>query len=216
MTKKNLIYIILGFILTFAFLYLVYNVINQNQLTALQEITKIKPTDHIKWAQDKKNVLIEYSDFQCLACKAFHDYLKKEIEATDSGGLAIRKKVTFVFRHFPLYQIHISAFKSASTAEAAGRQGKFFEMVDLLYSHQDQWINSPNKQSVFINFAQQLKLDIEKFKKDLGSKEVQDKVNNDLQSGNDAGINSTPTLFLNGKKLEPTSFDQLKKLLLSL
>ena len=218
MKNKTIIHTVIGVVFTFVFLYLVYGLINNNQLKALQEITKIKSSDYLKWSTEKKNVLIEYSDFQCPACKAYHDLIKKEIEvpSTSSGQINITKKVTLIFRHFPLYQIHPNAFESAYAAEAAGHQGKFYQMVDLLFAKQDQWTKAQNSQSAFIQLAQELKLDVKKFTQDLSSTEVKAKVDQDLKSGEDAGINSTPTFFLDGQKLELTSFDQLKKLLSSL
>ncbi|HID07204.1 MAG TPA: hypothetical protein EYP10_08645, partial [Armatimonadetes bacterium] len=162
---------------------------------------KIKKTDHITWAKDGKATLVEYSDLQCPACKTFHEILKK-LEATDSAYPEIVKNIKLVYRHFPLTSIHKNALKAAFAAEAAGEQGKFFEMVDLLFETQEQWSDLDNPTDHFVNLAQKLKLNIEKFKKDINSEKIKQKVYSDMRSGEKLKIFGTPTFFLNGKKLE--------------
>lgn len=194
-------------------LYGAYLLLNPAPAT-YPEVNRIKPADHVTWAKERKNILVEYSDFQCPACKTFHDYIQTQIVATTSSQMGIPQKITFVFRNFPLYQIHPDAFDSAYAAEAAGRQGKFFEMVDALYANQADWADKPNPKDYFVKLAQKLKLDINRFKKDMDSKAVKDKVDADLKSGERADINQTPTFFLNGKKLDIQSFDQFRQILL--
>jgi protein-disulfide isomerase len=134
-------------------------------------------------------------------------------EASSSANADITKNVTFVFRHFPLFQIHPNAYAGSYAAEAAGKQGKFWEMHDLLYETQVNWASLPNPTDFFVNLAAQLKLDVDKFKADMNSQAVKDKVDADLRSGNAAAVNSTPTFFYNGKKLTIQSFDQLTQIL---
>lgn len=214
--KSNILYYIGGVFLTFGVLIAAYFLTNKPQNSNISyEINKITSFDHPKWSPEKKNILIEYSDFQCPACKNFHQVLK-QFEATDSPNFEITKKVTFVYRHFPLPQ-HLNALISASAAEAAGKQGKFWPMADLLFEKQDDWLKSKNINDLFLKYAKELKLDLEKFKKDINSKEIKTKVDNDFTSGEKAGINATPTFFLNGKKLNNFgSFEEFKQLLRSL
>jgi len=211
--KDNVLKIIATIIISFILLYLVYVLINKPTQTYFPEINAISKNDLIKWSPNKKNILVEYSDFQCPACKNFHDFLQ-EFESSKSANFPITKKVTLVFRHFPLYQIHPSSMDAAYAAEAAAIQGKFWEMDDQLFGKQDTWSTSANPRQEFINMAKEIKLDIEKFKSDMDSKIVKNKVQADIASGNSAGINSTPTFFLNGKKIELTNLDEFKKLLL--
>ena len=211
--QNNLLKIIATIFISFIFLYLIYLLINKPAQTYFPEINVISKNDLIKWSPDKKNVLIEYSDFQCPACKNFHDFLQ-EFESSKSANFPITKKVTLVFRHFPLYQIHPISMDAAYAAEAAALQGRFWEMDDQLFGKQDIWSTSPNPRQNFINMASEIKLDIEKFKSDMDSKVVKDKIQADLTSGNKAGINSTPTFFLNGNKIKLTTLDEFKKLLL--
>ncbi len=177
-------------------------------------MTKIDARDHVKWSPDRKNILVEYADYQCPACKEFHQFLAS-FEATGSADAAITKKVTFVYRNFPLFQIHKNAYPSAYAAEAAGKQDKFWQMYDLLYKNQEKWSELPNPTDYFVGLAKQLGLDTEQFKTDMSSQEVKNKVEADLQSGELAQISSTPTFFYNGQQLELQSYDQFKKILQS-
>jgi protein-disulfide isomerase len=215
--KTNTIALIVGgVIFLFLFLIGVYKLTNSGgSPTTYPEIGKINASDHYKWSPDKKNILVEYSDFQCPACKNFHEILKT-FEASGSPDFKITQKVTFVYRHFPLFQIHQNTLDAAYAAEAAGKQGKFFEMGDLLFDKQGEWSKLGNAKDYFVKLAENLKLDVEKFKADAGSNEVKQKVEVDLRSGENGGINATPTFFLNSKKLDDIrSFDEFKKLLLN-
>jgi len=147
-----------------------------------------------------KAVLVEYSDFQCPACGAYYPLLKKLVEEYGS-------EFTFVYRHFPLQQ-HLNAIPTASASEAAGKQGKFWEMHSLIFNHQQEWSAAGNINEILLGYADSLRLDIEQFKNDLRSAEVKDKVGNDYRGGINAGVNSTPTFFLNGKKIQPRSYQE--------
>lgn len=215
MNNKIILYIVGGVVILFLFLIGAYKLTNTSSPSSYGDITTVKANDHIKWSPDKKNVLVEYSDFQCPACKNFHSIFSL-FEASSSPDFKITQKVSFVYRHFPLPQ-HANAMTSAYAAEASGKQGKFFEMGDLLFDTQDQWKNLGNPSDFFMKLAEQLKLDTIKFKSDMDSNEVKQKVDSDLASGNNAGVNSTPTFYLNGKKLDTIrSFEEFKKLLSSL
>jgi len=178
-------------------------------VTDFPQTKQLKTSDHIKWSPDKKNILVEYSDFQCPSCKSAHDFLKT-VEASGSADFDITKKVTFVYRYFPLYQIHDKAKISAYVAEAAGIQGKFWEMSDLLFDNQQSWSasNDPQKE-YFLNYAKELKLNIDQFKNDLNSAVVKDRVNSDLKEAEQIGVDSTPTFFLNGQKVDVNSYQEL-------
>jgi len=106
------------------------------------------------------------------------------------------KKVTFVFRHFPLTQIHDKALLAAYAAEAAANQNKFWQMTDKLYDTQQTWeaSNDPVNE-FFVKYAKDLNLDINKFKADMNSDSVKKRVDEDVQQGNLMGLDSTPTFF---------------------
>ncbi len=152
-------------------------------------------------------VLIEYSDFQCPACGVYYPIIKALQQE-------FGESIVFVYRHFPLRQIHANADLAARSAEAAGKQGKFWEMHDMIFENQKDWASQSNAKKSMIEYAQSLNLDAERFKTDLDSKEVKEKVNNDYLSGIQAKVNAVPTFFLNGTKLQnPESYEEFKKLL---
>lgn len=167
-----------------------------------------QPTSHAVGAGNEGVTLIEYGDLQCPACKSYYPIVKQIKE--EFGD-----KITFQFRHFPLNQIHPHAYQAARAAEAAGNQGKFFEMHDMLYENQDSWSGLSDVTSVFESYAQQLGLDMEKFKSDVVSAEVGAAIDADVKEGNKAGANSTPTFVINGQKIEknPQSLEEFKQLI---
>jgi protein-disulfide isomerase len=156
---------------------------------------------------EAKIVLEEYSDFQCPACGAYDPIIKQLTREFGSN-------IQFTYRHFPLRQIHTNADLAARAAEAAGMQGKFWEMHDTLFEHQKEWSNSGNAKEDFVNYAQKLGLDAKRFISDLDSKEVKEKVDSDQKSGERLGVNSTPTFLLNGEEIQnPRSYEEFKNLL---
>lgn len=169
-----------------------------------EAIKEVSTSDWIKGPLQAKVTLVEYSDFQCPACATYYPVLKqlnKEFE--DS--------MQFVYRYFPLKTIHKNAYVASFAAEASGRQGKFWEMHDLLFDNQKEWSDLANPQEKFLDYAKLLGLDTEKFKNDLESKEVKDKVASDYQNGLSATVNATPTFFLNGQKIiSPRSYEEFK------
>lgn len=164
-------------------------------------------TDDEWWRgnHDSKIILVEYSDFQCPACKSREPIIE---DILGEFGSHIR----FVYRHFPLRNIHGNAQLSAQASEAAGLQGKFWEMHDKIFENQDTWKDQSNSEAEasFTSYALTLGLDIDKFKNDLDSGTVEDAVDEDYESGISSGVNSTPTFFLNGTKLNPNTFDDFR------
>jgi protein-disulfide isomerase len=168
----------------------------------------VQATNHVSGKTDAKVTLIEYGDFQCPACGAYHPIVKQlKSDYAD--------KISFQFRHYPLTQIHPNAFISSRAAEAAGKQNKFFEMHDLLYEQQQAWSSTSDPTQTFVAYASQLQLDVEKFKTDLSAESTGDAINADLRAGQQISVSSTPTFILNGKKLDksPTTVDDFKKLI---
>lgn len=210
--SNKLLITILSIIGIVGFLALSYAMTSSPKNSLFAEVNQIKQSDHLTWSKEKKNILVEYSDLQCPACKSFHDLLK-QFESTQSAEYAITKKIAFVYRHYPLAQ-HQYANDAAYAAEAAGKQGKFFEMTDLIFQNQDTWSKRADAKDIFLGYAQDLSLNLEQFKKDRESQAVKTKVSEDLLSGEKAQIQGTPTFFLNGKKLDDVrSFDEFKRLL---
>lgn len=151
---------------------------------------------HTKGNDNAAVVVQEFSDFQCPYC-AIHGAttVKKLI---DEFGQDMR----FEFRHYPLMRIHKQAELASIAAEAAGKQGKFWQMHDILYLNQSTWADNSNAKELFTNYANQLQLDVEQFKQDLGSNEIRATIGRDIRLGNSMGVNSTPSFYINGKKFE--------------
>lgn len=156
-----------------------------------------------KGSNSAKLTLVEFSDFQCPACQAWFPVVAQVLQKHPEN-------VLFVFRHFPL-DGHKNAKQAAYAAEAAGKQGKFWEMHDLLYENQSEWSESKNPQELFAQYATTIGLDNQKWLSDIKSKAVTEEVNQDIQDGYAVGVNSTPTFYLNDKKLELSGFDDLSK-----
>lgn len=154
----------------------------------------IRSDSHKEGAKEGKVTLVEFGDFQCPACGAAHPTVKQLLAEYEG-------KVTFVFRNFPL-PMHKNAEIAAQAAEAAGEQGKFFEMHDMLFTNQGEWENSNKPLDVFMTYAKELKLDEEKFKEAVESGKFKKKVESDVKDGYAVGVNSTPTFFINGVKQE--------------
>lgn len=200
--KNTILLTVVSVLLILGFLFAAYKLTNAPQAPQIfAEVSTIGKNDHAKWADEKKHILVEYSDLQCPACKNFHDYITQELEATSSGKTDVTREITFVYRHFPLTDIHEHAQEAAQAAEAAGKQGKFFEYVDRLFDTQTEWESLPDTEEYFLSLATELKLDPDKFKEDAASQEVKDKIQKDYQSGLAAQVNATPTFYLNGEKL---------------
>ena len=210
MKNKTPLIIAGSLVLLFVFLFGVYKLTNTTP--DYKEVMTLSSTDHVKWSPEKKHVLVEYSDLQCPACKAYHDILSS-FEASGSSQVAVPKKVTLVYRHFPLYQIHENAFQMAYGAEASSKQGKFFEMASGLFADQENLAKTKDSKGFLAGKAKAIGLNVEQFKKDMDSQSVKDKVNADLSSGERAGINGTPTFFLDGQKLEFQTPQEFVKIL---
>jgi protein-disulfide isomerase len=171
-------------------------------------VDAISPEDWVKSNKEAKVVLIEYSDLQCPACAFYYPVLKKLLE--EFGD-----KLAIAYRHFPLVSIHPNAKPAAYAAEAAGRQGKFWEMHDLIFDNQNEWKDKRNVEEIFISYAQKLNLNIDQFKTDFNSKEIKEKVDGAYRNAIKLGLNSTPTFFLNGKKItNPRNYEDFKNLIL--
>lgn len=159
--------------------------------------------DSQKIATDSAKVnIVEFSDYECPACAAANPIIKQVVN--DYQG-----KVNFYYRHFPLPQ-HKNAQKAAALAEAAGEQGKFWQMHDLLFGKQDEWIKPSDTMALFLNYAQQLDLEQEKLKKDMESEKLTNRIKRDLNDATSLSLNATPTFFVNGEKMESFAYETFK------
>jgi NhaA family Na+:H+ antiporter len=163
---------------------------------------------HVKGSDNAPVTLEEFGDFECPPCGAFYPELKK-LEA-DYGG----DKLRVIFRQYPLPQVHKHALVAATAAEAAGFQGRFWEMYDKLYSDQATWSKAPDPSPFFLDYARGIGLDINRFVQDVNSTEAQTRVTLDYQRGKSLGVKGTPTIFINGRVLPPETTDkQLREMI---
>lgn len=176
---------------------------------AQKPVDAVSEADWVKGNSQAGVTLIEYGDFQCPACASYFPIVKQL-------GEEFSENLRIVYRHFPLRSIHPKAQLAGQAAEAAGLQGKFWEMHDLLYERQAEWVNGKHK-DLFIQYAEELELDIDKFKEDTEGDFAEDKVNGDYISANAAGLTGTPSFFLNGERIpNPRGYDNFKALILEL
>lgn len=145
--------------------------------------------------------LIEYSDFQCPACEAYYPVVEHLLASTT---IPIR----FVYRHFPLPQ-HPNAKPAIYAAEAAGLQGKYWQMHDLLFTYHAQWTELGDPTDIFVGYAQRLGMNVPKFKADMASDAVKSIADAHLAASQKLGLFQTPTFFVNGTMIQnPQSYDE--------
>ena len=178
--------------------------INSNKALAASEDSG-NIADHSFGKADSKVVLIEYGDFQCPYCGRAYPGVKQMKET-------YKDKITFIFRNNPITAIHPNAKSASAAAEAAGLQGKFWEMHDQLYEAQEAWSNqsTAERTTTFLGYAKAIGVkDIDKFKADMAGSAVSDKINFDLSLAKKAGVTGTPTFYLNGEKLSEDIADSI-------
>lgn len=153
-----------------------------------------------------KVVLLEYSDFQCPACASWQQVIELILNKFDG-------QLRFEFRHFPLESIHDKAFRAALAVEAAGRQGKFWQMHDLLFKNQDKWSENIGIEGTIKQYARDLGLNVDLFTRDFKDPQIKKIVKSDIDLGNKLRITGTPTLFLNNKEIKPKSVEDFENII---
>jgi protein-disulfide isomerase len=134
----------------------------------------------------------EFADFQCPTCGAKHPIMK-EIASTYGS------RIKFIFREFPLaIPAHDKAYNAAVAAEAAGLQGKFWDMQNQFFTNQQSWSANPDYNKIWEGYAEKISLDVEQFKKDIAGLNAKARVDADLQRGRALNVSSTPSVFVNG------------------
>ena len=142
---------------------------------------------------DASVTVVEYLDPECESCSAFHPYMKDILKEFEG-------KIRYVVRYMPY---HGNSHLAARANEAAGLQDKYWEMQDLLFIRQGEWGHQHEPQTErFVQYASELGLDTEKFKADMESQALMDKIDRDEQDGNLIGVRGTPSFYVNGEPLE--------------
>jgi len=148
---------------------------------------------HLKGTSSAVVTIEEFGDFQCPPCSRMHAEMKKLEEEYGS-------RIQIIYRHYPL-SAHGQALEAAQAAEAAALQGKFWEMHDFLFERQEEWSDKSNSRELFTDYARSLRLDVEKFSKDIDSSQVKERIESDKKRADSINVSGTPTLFINGREV---------------
>jgi protein-disulfide isomerase len=163
----------------------------------------VTPNDQFQGSLNSHVILIEWGDYQCSVCKMTLPIIKQLQKE-------IGENLCYVFRHFPLKNPHPLAFDAAIAAEAAGLQNKFWQMHELLYARQLE-LNP----KIWIKLAEELNLNIEKFKTDFESNDLKEKIQDEFMAGIHSGVNQIPCFYINGNRFDgDASFSNLKETLI--
>lgn len=147
----------------------------------------------------------EFADFQCPTCATVHPALKQVQSRYGS-------KIKFIFRNFPL-SMHDKAYSAAVAAEAAGMQGRFWDMQNQLFQNQQAWSSNPNYMQLFTTYAENIGLNVEQFRNDMAGMQAKSRVDADLQRARGLNVNSTPTVYVNGKQAPSVTVDILSQMI---
>ncbi|MEC5174992.1 DsbA family protein [Chryseobacterium nepalense] len=158
----------------------------------------VSKTDHVQGNDNADLTIVEYGDYQCPYCGTAYPVLKELMKE-------FKGQVKFVFRNFPLSEMHPYARPAAIAAEAADLQGKFWEMHDVIYENQQ----SLNENFLF-QLAEKIGINLSQFKEDIQKTELEKKVDSDFESGIISGVNGTPSFFINGNKFNGGAEDLLE------
>jgi len=176
--------------------------IGQSRVARL--VLPVDGRDHVRGPADAPAALVEYGDFECPQCGLAHP-ITKEVQRR------LGRKLRFAFRHFPLAEIHPHAQSAAEAAEAAGAQGRFWEMHDLLFRNQQALEDAD-----LLRYADALGLDLPRFVSELADGTWESRVREDFMSGVRSGVNGTPTFFVNGVRHDgPWDADTLVEALMA-
>ncbi len=147
---------------------------------------------HFKGSESSPVIIEEFADFQCPTCAVVHPRMNEVHSRFGS-------RIKFVFRNYPLTTIHRNAYDAAVAAEAAGFQGKFWDMQNLLMVNQAQWSNAAQPRPIFEQYAQRIGIDVERFKNDMLGFGAKGRVDEDMRRGRALNLSGTPTILVNGR-----------------
>jgi len=165
-------------------------------------IPPVSGRDHIQGPSDAPITLVEYGDYQCPYCGEAHPVVK-QLQKT------LGKQLRFVFRNFPLTQAHPYAMIAAESAEAAGLQGKFWQMHDWIFEHQEDL-----EPDILSSWAEKVGLNVREFAKAINEEAVTQRIAEDVESGDSSGVDGTPCFFINGARYDgETDYDSMQSAL---
>lgn len=202
MDKK--IVIILGIFTTVIFIAGIF-LVSQNPKEVQSKVydqTQVQgEIRHQKGPENAKVTIVEFADFQCPACATAFPYISDILKKYPND-------VRLIYRHFPLSQ-HKNAVKAAQVSEAAGEQGKFWEMYQILYTKQNEWAEDKDPSAKFLSYAKELGLNEEQFKTAIKEDKFKSLIDTDSSDGFKVDVNATPTFYINNKK-SVSGYDNLE------
>lgn len=149
---------------------------------------------HFRGPENAKITLVEFGDYQCPSCKAYHPVVLEILSRYP-------QQVRLEFHHYPLVSIHGNSMAASLAVEAAGEQGRYWEMNDLVFEHQDEWSKSPNPEPDFLALAGMTGLNQNAFMQAMRSPQLQDRVLQDVVRAREANVEAVPTFFIDGQKI---------------
>lgn len=182
-------------------LFVVYTLATQGPTYSPVEIAD---SDHVRGNNNNPVSIVVYADFQCPACATEHEDMTRVWPE-------IRDKAFLVFRHFPITTSHPHSWTASLYAEAAGRQGRFWEMHDYLFATQQIWASLQDAEGQFDAYALELNLDLDQLHEDMAREEVIAKLRGDQRGGSAAGVRGTPAVFVNGRQLARPSQERIRE-----
>ncbi|MDB5106536.1 MAG: protein-disulfide isomerase [Fibrobacteres bacterium] len=150
----------------------------------------LEESDHVQGPAGVPLELVEYGDYQCTHCLRAYPIIKRLQQN-------LKSRLRFAYRNFPMTQQHPEALNAARAAEAAGLQGRFWQMHDMLFENQE-YLDYES----LLQYAAELRMDVNRFARDYRSQKVEDKIREDFESGVRSGVNGTPTFFINGLRYD--------------
>lgn len=183
---------------------------NRTGATPTAAILAVAPNgrDWTRGPASAEITLLMYGDFACTACR---DYWRSIQRLERDKPNTFR----FVYRHSLIDRTRPASRAAAIAAEAAGKQGKFWEYADVLFARQTEWVDEERVEQLLERYAQGLKLDATRFRRDFNDPSVRKKVNDDLRSGRKSSVQNVPTFFLDGRRIEsPTTYSALQRTIL--
>jgi protein-disulfide isomerase len=154
----------------------------------------IKGGGHFRGPENATVTLVEFGDYQCPSCGAYHPFVKEILNRYP-------QQVRLEFHHFPLISIHPNSMAASKAAEAAGEQGHYWEMHDALFEFQTQWSNQPDPKRVFAAIANRIGINGTILVQTMDSPRLQERILKDVEQGNRANIQAVPTFFINGQQV---------------
>jgi protein-disulfide isomerase len=154
----------------------------------------LKGGGHIRGPENAEVTLVEFGDYQCPSCAAYHPFVKEILNRYP-------KQVRLEFHHFPLISIHPNSMAASKTAEAAGEQGHYWEMHDALFEYQTQWANQPDPKPVFAAIANKIGINGTILVQTMDSPKFQERILMDVEQGDKAKIQAVPTFFIKGQQV---------------